>query len=353
MLDTLLLAGAEPDQVAAGGVTPLLLLLLGARAEPGTACDEDVLLAALERLLDEPVSLDARDPRGFGPLHLAALHGLLRVAQRLLREGADPDLRDALNRRIPREVALMRGFVDVAAELAPPAAAQPPSMARYCGITRFHKGAVRMGSTDGTNAAHFHADADDVRTNRRSVRCVVRSFPVLDPPSLETKVATLIGKGNWRRMLDSASGTGDIVLRVVREMPDRGGREIIASDISPAMLNIAKRKLDGSAFTEIRELDAHSMPSIPDGSIDLYSISLGLKICDRNAALREALRVLRPGGTFVALEASNIPWDWLQHLYLTYMGLCMPILNSSRQAAMHRLIGTCCRESSNSRPLKS
>ncbi len=129
LLDTLLLAGAEPDQVAAGGVTPLLLLL-GARAEPGTACDEDVLLAALERLLDEPVSLDARDPRGFGPLHLAALHGLLRVAQRLLREGADPDLRDALNRR-PREVALMRGFVDVAAELAPPAAAQPPSMARY------------------------------------------------------------------------------------------------------------------------------------------------------------------------------------------------------------------------------
>ena len=129
LLDTLLFADAQPDQEAAGGVTPLLLLL-GARAEPGTACDEDVLLAALERLLDEEVSLDARDPRGFGPLHLAALHGLLRVAQRLLRAGADPDLRDALNRR-PREVALMRGFVDVAAELAPPAAAQPPSMARY------------------------------------------------------------------------------------------------------------------------------------------------------------------------------------------------------------------------------
>ncbi|MEJ7745399.1 MAG: hypothetical protein WKF61_01325, partial [Luteimonas sp.] len=36
LLDTLLLAGAEPDHPAAGGVTPLLLLL-GARAEPGTA----------------------------------------------------------------------------------------------------------------------------------------------------------------------------------------------------------------------------------------------------------------------------------------------------------------------------
>ncbi|MEO8366356.1 MAG: ankyrin repeat domain-containing protein [Pseudoxanthomonas sp.] len=127
LFDTLLLAGAEPEQIAAGAVTPLLLLL-GARAEPGTACDEEVVLAALERLLDEEVSLDVQDPRGFGPLHLAALHGLLRVVQRLLRTGADPDLRDALN-RTPREVAVMRGFVDVAAEFAP--ALPGASMARF------------------------------------------------------------------------------------------------------------------------------------------------------------------------------------------------------------------------------
>ena len=127
LLDTLLLAGAEPDAVAAGDVTPLLLLL-GARAEPGTACEEDVVLSAVERLLDEEVSLDARDPRGFGPLHLSALHGLLRTTQYLLRAGADPELRDALN-RTPREIAVMRGFVDVAAEFAP----TPPgvSMGRF------------------------------------------------------------------------------------------------------------------------------------------------------------------------------------------------------------------------------
>src|SRR3546814_13487880 len=75
-------------------------------------------MAALDHRPDEEVSLDAQDPRGFGPLHLAALHGQLRMTQRLLRAGCDPDLRDALN-RTPREIAVMRGFVDVAAEFAP------------------------------------------------------------------------------------------------------------------------------------------------------------------------------------------------------------------------------------------
>ncbi|MGX9721526.1 ankyrin repeat domain-containing protein [Stenotrophomonas acidaminiphila] len=128
LLDTLLLAGAEADQPSAGTVTPLLLLL-GARAEPGTACDEHVVLAAVERLLDEDVALDVRDPRGFGPLHLAALHGLPLLVQRLLRAGADPDLRDALGRS-PREIAVMRGFIDVAGEFEP-AVPGVSSMARF------------------------------------------------------------------------------------------------------------------------------------------------------------------------------------------------------------------------------
>lgn len=128
LLDTLLLAGVDAD-VPAAGATPLLLLL-GARAEPGTAADEDVLIAGLELLLDHDVAIDAQDPRGFGPLHLASLHGLLRVVQRLLRAGADPDQRDSLN-RTPREIAVMRGFVDIAAEFASPAPGNNVSMARF------------------------------------------------------------------------------------------------------------------------------------------------------------------------------------------------------------------------------
>ena len=64
----------------------------------------------------------------------------------------------------------------------------------------------------------------------------------------------------------------------------------------------------------------------PPNSIDLYSISLGLKICNRALVLAEALRVLRPGGRMVVLEASNIPISWLQRAYLSYMSACMPIV---------------------------
>lgn len=130
LFDTLLLTGGDADSnLEAGGATPLLLLL-GARAEPGTEADEDTLLAGLELLLDHDARLDVADPRGFGPLHLAALHGLLGIVRWLLRAGADPDARDALN-RTPREIAVMRGFVDIAAEFAPPTAPQGVSMARF------------------------------------------------------------------------------------------------------------------------------------------------------------------------------------------------------------------------------
>ena len=184
-----------------------------------------------------------------------------------------------------------------------------------------------MGSADADNAAHFHAGVDDVFARiagRYDLLCDL--FSLWIHRHWKRKVARLIGKSDWRRMLDSASGTGDIVLRVVKELPSREGREIIASDISQAMLKMAEQKLDGNPLVEIRGLDAHTMPSIPSNSIDLYSISLGLKICERTLVLREAFRVLRPGGTFIALEASNIPWAWLQRLYLTYMRICMPAL---------------------------
>lgn len=127
LLDTLLRAGASADIPSDSGHTPLLLLL-GARADPGARCDETVILAALERLLAERIALDACEGRGFAPLHLAALHGLAQVARRLIVAGANLQQRDNLN-RTAQEIAVLRGFVDVAAEFEPARAGA--SMARF------------------------------------------------------------------------------------------------------------------------------------------------------------------------------------------------------------------------------
>ncbi|MCK7595372.1 ankyrin repeat domain-containing protein [Pseudomarimonas salicorniae] len=122
---------AAADSDGADGLSPLLLLL-GARADPGHPADEDCLRLQLDVLLGQPVDLDRRDGRGFGPLHLCALHGQLAALRRLLEAGADREARDSLNRR-PQEIAVMRGFVDLAAELEPADRhrATPPSLARF------------------------------------------------------------------------------------------------------------------------------------------------------------------------------------------------------------------------------
>ncbi|MBS0194203.1 MAG: ankyrin repeat domain-containing protein [Proteobacteria bacterium] len=124
LLDALLLGGAEADVAASGGMTPLLLLL-GANADTGTAGDEEVILAALEPLLGENVSLETRDARGFTAMHLAGMHGLGRVVQRLLATGADRRPRDTLG-RTPYDLALQHGYADVAAEFEPLRSSAPP-----------------------------------------------------------------------------------------------------------------------------------------------------------------------------------------------------------------------------------
>lgn len=177
------------------------------------------------------------------------------------------------------------------------------------------------------NAAHFTSGEDDVFgriAGRYDVLCDVFSLGI--HRLWKRRVAQVIADERWIILLDAATGTGDIIDRVLAHEAV-ADRTIIASDISAAMLDIARRRLPtASARIRLMQLDAEDMASIPNDSVDAYSMSLGLKICHRKRALAEALRVLRPGGRLIVLEASSIRWKFLHRAYLIYMSLCMPAL---------------------------
>ena len=177
------------------------------------------------------------------------------------------------------------------------------------------------------NAAEFAWHHDDVFgriSSRYDALCDIFSFGI--HRLWKRRVARLIVSEDWETLLDGATGTGDIILRVLPTTSSQG-RTIIASDVSEKMLAVASRRLKRfSSAIELRQIDAENMSSIPSARVDAYSISLGLKICNRELAIKEALRVLKPGGRLIILEASNIRWNIAHRAYLIYMNVCMPLL---------------------------
>lgn len=185
-----------------------------------------------------------------------------------------------------------------------------------------------MSDTEFRNAASFDAPADDVFgriAGRYDLLCDLFSFGI--HRIWKRRVAEAIAREPWSNLLDTATGTGDIVLRVLRSKADDSHRSIYASDLCPKMLAMAERRLaaePGSVSWQVQ--NAERLVELSDESFDAYSMSLALKICDRHKVLREAFRVLRPGGRIILLEASRIRWPWLQAAYLGYMRTSMPIV---------------------------
>lgn len=126
LLGALIRHRAAVDPRNAKGQTPLLLLL-GARAEPGARVRTTHIAALLPLLLDRGAALDVQDERGVGPLHACAIHGLLAPAQQLLARGAARDLRDHLGRSAGA-LAQQLGYGELAQQLG--AAAPVPSLAQ-------------------------------------------------------------------------------------------------------------------------------------------------------------------------------------------------------------------------------
>lgn len=123
-------------------------------------------------------------------------------------------------------------------------------------------------------------------------------------------------------ILDMAGGTGDIAFRILEKAKkQRASINITISDINEEMLGQGRvRAIDRGIVegVEWQQADAEKLPFKKD-SFDCYTIAFGIRnVTHIDKALKEAFRVLKPGGHFYCLEFSNVNNPLLKKIYDVY-----------------------------------
>lgn len=133
-----------------------------------------------------------------------------------------------------------------------------------------------------------------------------------------------VGEYAPRRILDVATGTGDLAIALARHIP---AAEVTGVDISEGMLAVAQRKvaargLDGRIG--LLRGDAEHLP-LDDASVDAASVAFGVRnFGDLGAGLRELARTIKPGGAVVILEFSRPRNRVFRTLYEWYTSRVLP-----------------------------
>ena len=119
-----------------------------------------------------------------------------------------------------------------------------------------------------------------------------------------------------QRVLDVASGTGDLALAFAKRVGPLG--KVVMSDINAQMLARGRNRLIDHGYPiESVVCDAEHLP-FPDQSFDLVTVAFGLRnMTDKPTALKQMHRVLKPGGKLMVLEFSKVaaPLEKLYDLY--------------------------------------
>ena len=127
------------------------------------------------------------------------------------------------------------------------------------------------------------------------------------------------------RVLDIAGGTGDLAYRFSRLVGPEG--QVVLADINESMLNVGRdRLIDRGAGENIvyTQADAQALP-FPDNHFDRITIAFGLRnVTDKDQALADMTRVLKPGGRLLVLEFSKPTNPLLEKAYDAYSFQLLP-----------------------------
>ncbi|KAF2494525.1 hypothetical protein BU16DRAFT_511017 [Lophium mytilinum] len=136
-------------------------------------------------------------------------------------------------------------------------------------------------------------------------------------------------------ILDIAGGTGDIAFRMLDHastLNHDAHTRVTVADINPDMLAEGRKRALNTPYARTPRLDfveanAEHLDMIPDASIDLYTVAFGIRnFTDKDAALREAFRVLKPGGVFACLEFSKVNSSLFDAVYKRWSFGAIPLI---------------------------
>jgi demethylmenaquinone methyltransferase / 2-methoxy-6-polyprenyl-1,4-benzoquinol methylase len=136
-----------------------------------------------------------------------------------------------------------------------------------------------------------------------------------------SRAADLAEVGPGSRVLDVASGTGDLAIELARRVGATG--EVIGSDFSEEMLERARQKAPGLTWEWGNALD---LP-YASGRFDAATVGFGARnFSDLDKGLSEMARVVRPGGKVVVLEITTPRKPPLSTFYRVWFDRIVPLI---------------------------